>query len=109
MNEAKARNWIEVGKAAEWPENGGRLVTVAGRRISVFHHQQEWYALTESCPHAGVSLTRGPLKDHMVMCPGHGWRFSLKTGEMAGYSGSGFSLATYPVRVTDAGAVEIGV
>jgi nitrite reductase/ring-hydroxylating ferredoxin subunit len=108
MNDTRPVQWTQVGKAEEWPDEGGKLVKVNSKRISVYRHENQWYALKDSCPHAGVSLERGPLMDGHVMCPGHGWRFSLKTGEMAGYPGADFAVATFPVRVTE-GIVEIGV
>lgn len=103
-----APEWTAVGRAAEWPEEGGRLVTVGARRIGVYRHAGGWYALKDVCPHAGVSLVRGPVKDGAVQCVGHGWRFSLASGEVVA-GPKGFRVATYPVRTTPDGAVEIGL
>lgn len=99
--------WLEVGKAAEWPANGGRLVQAGPRRIGVYHHEGKWYALKDVCPHAGVSLVKGPVQDLSVMCVGHGWTFRLDTGEIDKGPG-GFSVPTYPVRERD-GVIELGL
>jgi nitrite reductase/ring-hydroxylating ferredoxin subunit len=102
MNET---TWINVGPAADWPADGGKLVTLGARRIGVYRHQGAWYALKDICPHAGVSLARGPVTDGAVMCVGHGWRFSLKDGGIV--SGpKGFKVPTYPARERD-GQVEV--
>ncbi len=100
------QQWTNVGQASEWPENGGKLVQVGARRIGVYHHADGWYALKDTCPHAGVPLHRGPVFEGAVMCIGHGWRFSLTTGELVGQPS--YKVATYPVRVRE-GAVEIAV
>lgn len=100
--------WTAVGQAADWPENGGKQVQIGARRIGVYRWQGTWYALKDICPHAGVPLSRGPVEDGKVMCIGHGWMFDLKSGEADGMGG-GWSVATYPVRVTEAGAIEVGV
>lgn len=101
-----ATGWVVVGRIGEWPEDGGRLVTVGARRIGVYRHAGAWYALKDACPHAGVSLVRGPVCQGTVGCVGHGWRFALADGSIA--SGPrGFRVATYPVRVTAEGTVEI--
>ena len=97
--------WTSVGTVAEWPAEGGRLINIGPRRIGVYRHQGAWYALKDVCPHAGVSLARGPVADGAVMCVGHGWRFSLTTGEIV--SGpKGHRVPAYPARERD-GVVEI--
>ncbi len=99
--------WTPVGNAADWPAEGARLVTVGPRRIGVYHHAGAWYAMKDMCPHAGVSLSKGPIAEKAVMCVGHGWRFSLETGQAIGIPGD-WRVATYPVRISD-GVVEIAV
>jgi nitrite reductase/ring-hydroxylating ferredoxin subunit len=100
--------WMAVGQAKDWPETGGRQVQIGARRIGVYRWADRWYALKDICPHAGVQLSRGPVEDGKVMCIGHGWLFDLASGEVDGMGG-GWSVATYPVRVTEAGEVEVGV
>lgn len=99
--------WTPVGEASTWPESGGRLVQIGPRRIGVYRHAGAWYALKDVCPHAGVSLVKGPVADLAVMCVGHGWTFRLDTGEIAKGPG-GFSVPTYPARERD-GVVEVGL
>lgn len=99
--------WTIVGQASEWPENGGRLVQIKARRIGVYRHQGSWYALKDPCPHAGVSLASGPVANGAVMCIGHGWTFSLATGDVV-QGPAGYKAASYPVREVD-GRIEVGV
>ncbi len=99
--------WTPVGQSSEWPADGGKLVQVGPRRIGVYRHEGAWYALKDVCPHAGVSLVRGPIEGKSVMCIGHGWTFRLDTGEIDKGPG-GFSVPTYPARERD-GVVEIGL
>jgi NAD(P)H-dependent nitrite reductase small subunit len=97
--------WNAVGNAADWPENGSRLVKIGARRLGVYHHGGKWYAMKDMCPHAGVSLSQGPVHECQVMCVGHGWLFSLESGECT-RGPTGVKVATYPVRVVD-GKVEV--
>jgi nitrite reductase/ring-hydroxylating ferredoxin subunit len=99
--------WTPVGQAADWAEDSGRLCLIGARRLGVYRHGGTWYALKDICPHAGVSLVKGPVADMTVMCVGHGWTFRLDTGDIAKGPG-GFSVPTYPVRVAN-GVVEVGV
>ncbi|MEM9490903.1 MAG: Rieske (2Fe-2S) protein [Myxococcota bacterium] len=39
-----------------------------------------YLATTSMCPHEDVSLLGGKRKGTQVICPGHGYRFDLRTG-----------------------------
>lgn len=39
------------------------------------------YEIQRYCPHAMADLTQGQISDGCVVCPGHGWKFRLDTGE----------------------------
>jgi nitrite reductase/ring-hydroxylating ferredoxin subunit len=99
--------WTPVGPATDWTDNTGRLCQLGARRIGVYRHQGQWYALKDICPHAGVSLVKGPVGEMTVMCVGHGWTFRLDTGDIEKGPG-GFSVPTYPVREVN-GVVEVGI
>ena len=99
--------WTAVGQAADWADNKGKLVQIGARRIGVYRHKGQWFALKDMCPHAGVALHHGPVHEGTVLCVGHGWLFSLLTGEVT-RGPTGVKVATYPVRVS-ADTVEVEV
>jgi nitrite reductase/ring-hydroxylating ferredoxin subunit len=103
---APEQQWNPVGKSTEWPAEGVRVVKIGARRIGVYRHNNEWFALKDMCPHAGVALSQGPVRDQQVMCVGHGWVFHLKTGECT-RGPTGFKTSCYDVRVSEAGEVEV--
>ncbi len=39
------------------------------------------YAIEDVCTHDGEALTGGPIDDGEIICPRHGARFCLRTGE----------------------------
>ncbi|HEX7663205.1 MAG TPA: Rieske 2Fe-2S domain-containing protein [Polyangiaceae bacterium] len=39
-------------------------------------------AIEDACNHAGASLSEGPIEDGCVMCPMHGYVFSLTDGKL---------------------------
>lgn len=51
--------------------------------LAVFHIAGEILAVEDRCPHAGATLSQGPvsLDDGIVTCPEHGSRFDTQTGE----------------------------
>jgi nitrite reductase/ring-hydroxylating ferredoxin subunit len=39
-------------------------------------------AIEDACNHAGASLSEGPIENGCIMCPQHGYVFSLVTGKL---------------------------
>ncbi|HKQ78010.1 MAG TPA: Rieske 2Fe-2S domain-containing protein [Blastocatellia bacterium] len=70
-----------MASTGEIPLGAGRLVEVAEQRIAVFNFKDEYYAISDMCPHRGASLAEGFLDDCKVFCPWHCFDFNLKTGE----------------------------
>jgi Rieske [2Fe-2S] domain len=58
------------------------------------------------CPHMGYPLTKGSVKDGILVCHWHHWQFDLKTG--ACFVAGGDDVATFPVEVRD-GDVFVGL
>jgi nitrite reductase (NADH) small subunit len=85
-----------VCELADVPPGEGRVVTIDGRRIAVFHAPSGWYALDAVCPHRGGPLADGIVSDTTVTCPLHDRRFDLATG--ASLDGCD-AVAAYPVTV----------
>lgn len=56
-------------------------------------------AMLDRCPHRDVALSRGLVRDGTLICPGHFWRFDLRTGHRTDLPERGATL--YPTRVVD--------
>ena len=56
-------------------------------------------ALLDRCPHRDIALSGGIVKDTTLVCPGHFWRFDLRTGERTDSPDRGATV--YPTRVVD--------
>lgn len=50
-------------------------VTLAGERLVVFRGKDGPAALLDRCPHRGVALSLGRVREGCIECPFHGWRF----------------------------------
>lgn len=62
--------------------------------IVVFNIKGIFYAIKDSCPHLGESLSRGSIQDAILTCPGHSWKFDLRTGGCI-KGDEGMSLRTF--------------
>jgi pimeloyl-ACP methyl ester carboxylesterase/nitrite reductase/ring-hydroxylating ferredoxin subunit len=59
----------------------------------------QYVAMLDRCPHRDVALSGGLVKDGLLICPGHFWRFDLRTGERTDLPEQRATL--YPTRVVD--------
>jgi nitrite reductase (NADH) small subunit/3-phenylpropionate/trans-cinnamate dioxygenase ferredoxin subunit len=73
--------WTEVAKLSQLKQDRGRVVELRGRLIALFRRGEAVHAIDDACPHMGGPLSEGGLFDQCVMCPWHGWRFDVVTGE----------------------------
>jgi len=73
--------FITVATVEEIPPGIGRTVEVQGVWIALFNVDGSFYAVDNTCPHAGGPLGEGHLDGHVVECPWHGWRYNVQTGE----------------------------
>ena len=74
-------NFITVAKLAEVPPGVCKSVEVQGVFIVLCNVRGTVYALDNTCPHAGGPLGEGTLRGELIVCPWHGWRFNVRTGE----------------------------
>lgn len=93
--------WIAAGPVAALPPGARKLVFVAGGgSIVVHHHAGHFFALENSCPHAGAALSASACEDHLIRCPAHGLRFDVRNGQCT--AGAALRIPTYTVVIEDA-------
>ena len=79
-----------------------RTVKLDGRQIAVFRLTgDEVRAVDNLCPHEGYPLASGTVKDGLLTCEWHNWKFRLCDGVCVK---GGEDVRSYPVRIED-GAV----
>lgn len=79
-----------------------RVVRIGERRVCLFHNAGSYHAFDHLCPHNKHSLLEGSI-NHLgeVVCPLHGYRYSLKDGrECDSKSGS---LTIHRIEIRDEG------
>jgi nitrite reductase (NADH) small subunit/3-phenylpropionate/trans-cinnamate dioxygenase ferredoxin subunit len=86
-----------VCKVEEIIEGEGKTVQVGTKLISVFLELGQYFAIDDTCPHMGASLSGGYLEKGIVTCPWHAWRFRLCDGAWA--DNPRIKIGWYPVRV----------
>ena len=99
-------NFVKVADIKDVPEGTPKAVKVEGRSIALFHHQGNFYATDNQCPHMGYPLTRGRVRNGVLTCDWHGWSYDMEGGGC--FTGGCDDLDTFPVEVRDS-AIYIDV
>jgi len=86
-----------VCSVSDLPEGLGRMVWADEKPIALFRVNGEIFAIDDTCPHMGASLSNGFVENGTVTCPWHFWRFRLADGKWADNPRLG--IGCYPVRV----------
>ena len=97
-------NWIDVGAAADIPENSARVAVVGGERVAVFRYDGKLSCVSNVCRHQNGPLGEGRIVDGCITCPWHGYQYRPESGS----SPPPFTdlVPTYSLRV-EAGRVLV--
>lgn len=99
--------WFDIADVHDFPIGTHRALIAKGIAIVIFNLEGEYYALHNQCTHADYPLDEGPILGEEIICPLHGARFCIKTGEVR--SAPAFvDVDTYPTRIEN-GMVQVGL
>lgn len=93
-------SWIRITHADNIPLREGRSVRLGDDEIAIFNLGDRYVAVDNSCPHRGGPLCDGIVSGDTVVCPLHGWKISLDTGDVLKPDVC-VKVGTYPVSVED--------
>jgi nitrite reductase/ring-hydroxylating ferredoxin subunit/multimeric flavodoxin WrbA len=78
--------WHRLGTKDELLARVPYAVKLERYGIALFFYQNAFRAIGSTCNHKGGPLCEGRLRDEFVVCPWHGWEYSVITGKgPAGY------------------------
>ena len=73
-------SWIDAGPA-NLGDGETRSLAVGRRMVAIARSGEEYFAIEDVCTHDGAELTGGEIEGDQIICPRHGARFCLRTGE----------------------------
>lgn len=91
-------DWVTVARVGELAPGERRIVDVDGAQAVVFNLEGQYYAIEDVCTHDSGQLTGGSVEGDQIICPRHGARFCIRTGE-ALTAPAYEPTATFPVRI----------
>ena len=93
--------FLSVAKLCELDPGMCRSVELGHIGLALFNVDGEIYALDNTCPHAGGPLGEGALEQDVVICPWHGWKFNVRTGQRVKNPCQEWAVQRYTVRVVN--------
>jgi len=90
---------ILAGKVSDITSGKMIMVSTDGKDILVTNVDGNYYAMDDTCTHAGASLSEGSLDGSTVTCPWHGSTWDCKTGKMIAFGVQLNDLSSYKVTV----------
>jgi 3-phenylpropionate/trans-cinnamate dioxygenase ferredoxin subunit len=74
-------SWIDAGPPQDLHDGQAKSLAMGRRMVAVVRSGGTFYAIEDICTHDGAPLTGGEIEGNEIICPRHGARFCLRTGE----------------------------
>ena len=103
--QATPLTWHKALDLDELPEGRVKPVTLGTKTLALTHHDGQYGALDNHCPHQGGPLGEGSIENGLLRCPWHGWDYCPTTGKAPGFDDG---VETFAVEVRDDG-VYVGL
>lgn len=85
INTPDGKTFIKVCRSSDLFERRSKLIAFPGNddfQVALFRVEGRVYCLNNICPHRHqAKIHEGILRGKTVICPLHGWTYSLETGE----------------------------
>ena len=72
--------WFPIYNKNELKPGQSAQVGVEEKILALFNLDGKFYAIDDTCTHAGASLAEGTVSGSVVTCPWHGATFDITTG-----------------------------
>ena len=73
--------WIDAGLTETMTDGHAKSIAAGRRTIAVVRSGDAYFAIEDICTYDGAPLTGGEIEGNEIICPRHGARFCLRTGE----------------------------
>lgn len=73
--------WITALPLADLAEGETRFVEIAGQSVILTRFTDTVSCFRNACAHMALEMTQGEIRDTILTCPHHGFRYALESGE----------------------------
>lgn len=98
-------DWIDVMEDSALADGEHTVIDVDGDAVVIFKIEGQCYAIEDKCSHDYGEIASGELEGDEIVCPRHGARFCVKTGQVK--SPPAYEdLVCFPVRLSQ-GRIQV--
>lgn len=91
-------DWIDVARVGDIAENECLVYDLDDEDIAVYNLDGAYFAIEDRCTHDGGDLASGWVEDGCAVCPRHGARFDIRTGQVMAPPAYE-NIHAFPVRI----------
>lgn len=107
MGHTDSYDFHQICPVDDLPSGERILFEIEGFSIALFRVGEKYYAIGDVCTHDNGPIGDGELDGLEVVCPRHGARFDLETGNATRLPAVR-GIPVYPVRVRE-NLIEVGI
>ncbi len=105
--ETQEYSYYRISPVNEFQDGERLFIQVEDQPIVIFSFGGEFLATGDVCTHDGGEIGDGEIVGEEIVCPRHGARFNLRTGEAKSLPAV-TGIPVYPIRIVDE-FLEIGI
>lgn len=90
--------FVKIAAVDEIPLNGMKSFEIDEEEILICRTEEGVFALADECSHDAAPISRGEICEGQLVCPRHGAKFDIKTGEVKGPPAV-VGIDTYEVKI----------
>ena len=72
----------KVCNSKDLPNNSKKMIYIQGSKILVCRSNNRLFALNNSCPHRGASLSKSEINETKIICYMHDFEYDLISGKL---------------------------
>ena len=99
--------FIPVAKVDDLPDGERLYVEIDDQELVLFNLAGQLFAICDVCSHDDGPLGKGELENYEVICPRHGARFDIRSGQVNSLPAV-VDIPAYPVRISG-DQIEVGI
>ena len=100
------QSWHRLSSVDDFPQAGMLSAEVGAWRVLAVRLEDGFAAWNDCCTHQASRLSTGRVRRGAILCPLHGARFDLTTGQCIG--GTYPPLRAFPLRIEN-GEIEVAI
>jgi 3-phenylpropionate/trans-cinnamate dioxygenase ferredoxin subunit len=104
---ADSVEFVTITKVEDLPDGERLYVEIDDQELVVFNIAGEYFVIGDVCSHDDGPLGEGEIEEYEVICPRHGARFDIRSGQVNSLPAV-VDIPAYPVRISG-DQIEVGI